>query len=86
LDPEPGLRDGGAHVLQSRTVSGFRLPALSHNTTSLLWAIGFGVYMYLLGRAAIGWTHAISFVIAAVAGFGIFLFVRACGEDEPRRR
>ena len=61
-----------------------RSPARSHTTTSILWAVGFGVYIYL-GGAAIGWAHGIAFVVAVAAGFGIFLFVRMYGEDEPRR-
>jgi hypothetical protein len=65
-------------------VSQLRSPAVSHSTTSLLWALGFGVYI-LIGGIAIGWSHAVAFVIAGVAGFGIFLFVRFYGEDEPRR-
>ena len=59
-------------------------PAVSHSTTSFLWALGFGLYI-LIGGIAIGWTRAISLVVAVVAGFGIFLFVRFYGEDEPRR-
>ena len=56
----------------------------SHVRTSLLWALGFGLYI-LIGGLAIGWTRAASFVIAGVTGFGIFLLVRFYGEDEPRR-
>ncbi len=65
-------------------MSRLRSPALSHDTTSLLWALAFGLYI-LIGGIAIGWTRAVSFVVALVAGYGIFLFVRFYGEDEPRR-
>ena len=65
-------------------MSRLRWPAVSHSTTSFLWALGFGLYM-LLGGLAIGWTRAISLVVALVAGFGIFLFVQFYGEDKPRR-
>ena len=61
-----------------------RSPARSHSTSSLLWALGFGAYVMFLGFG-IGWTRAGAFVIALVAGFGIFLYVRTYGEDDPRR-
>ena len=38
-----------------------------------------------LGGIAVGFSGATSFVVGAVAGFGIFLYVRVYGEDEPRR-
>ena len=57
---------------------------MSHSSTSLLWAVGFALYIFV-GGLAIGWTRGISLVVAGVAGFGIFLFVRMRGEDEPRR-
>jgi hypothetical protein len=50
----------------------------------MLWALLFAVYILIVGMA-LGWTRAGSFVVAAVAGFGIFLFVRFYGEDDPRR-
>jgi hypothetical protein len=50
----------------------------------MLWAVGFALYIFV-GGLAIGWTRGISLVVAGVAGFGIFLFVRTRGEDEPRR-
>ena len=65
-------------------MSRLRKPATSHSTTSMLWALGFGLYIFL-GGIAIGWTRGVALVLAGVAGFGIFLFVRMYGEDEPRR-
>jgi hypothetical protein len=44
----------------------------------------FGVFIWI-GGAAVGFSSATMFVIGAVCGFGIFLFVRTRGEDEPRR-
>jgi hypothetical protein len=49
-----------------------------------MWAIGFALYIFL-GGLAIGWARGISLVIAGVAGFCIFLFVRTYGENEPGR-
>jgi hypothetical protein len=60
------------------------MPARSHSTTSLLWALGFALYIFL-GGIAIGWDTGISLVLAGVAGFAIFLLVRAYGEDVPRQ-
>jgi hypothetical protein len=65
-------------------VSRLRSPALSHTSTSIAWAVGFGLYILVAG-IAIGWTRGVSFVVAGVAGFAIFLFVRFYGEDDPRR-
>ena len=65
-------------------MSRFRAPAVSHSTASVLWAVGFAVYIFL-GGLAIGWTRGVSLVLAGVAGFAIFLFVRMYGEDEPPR-
>jgi hypothetical protein len=59
-----------------------RLPAFSHGVVSFLWALGFGLYI-LLGGMAAGFTAADAFMVAAVAGAGIFLFVRIYGEDDP---
>ena len=60
------------------------MPARSHTSTSALWALGFALYI-LVGGIMIGWARGASFVLAVVAGFAIFLFVRAFGEEEPRR-
>jgi uncharacterized membrane protein len=65
-------------------MSRLRSPARSHSTTSVLWALGFALYILIVG-IAIGWTRASAFVVAVVAGFGIFLLVRYYGEDEPQR-
>jgi hypothetical protein len=52
---------------------------------SFVWAFLLGVLLwaFLLG---IGISKATSFIVAAVAACGIFLYVRLYGEDEPRRR
>ncbi len=59
------------------------LPAFSHGVTSFLWAVVFAVYIWF-GGAAVGISGATSFVLGVVAGAGIFLYVRICGEDTPR--
>jgi hypothetical protein len=60
------------------------VPAFSHGVTSFLWAVGLGLYI-LLGGIATGFSAADSFMAAAVAGAGIFLYVRIYGEDDPGR-
>jgi hypothetical protein len=61
-----------------------RLPAFSHGVSSFLWALVFGVFIWI-GGVAVGFSGALSFVVACVAACGIFLYVRVYGEDEPRR-
>ncbi len=61
-----------------------RPPAFDHGITSFIWAVFFGLFIWI-GGAAVGYASAISFVVACVAGFLIFLFVRVYGEDDPRR-
>jgi hypothetical protein len=62
----------------------FRLPSIDHGIVSFLWAVFFGVFIWIGGRA-VGFPSAASFIAGAVAGFVVFLAVRVYGEDEPRR-
>jgi hypothetical protein len=61
-----------------------RPPAVSHGVTSLLWALFVGLFIWL-GGAAVGYKSGLCFIVGCVAGFLTFLFVRAYGEEEPRR-
>jgi hypothetical protein len=61
-----------------------RPPSIDHGITSFLWALFFGLFIWI-GGAAVGYSSAVSFVAGCVLGFLIFLFVRVYGEDEPRR-
>ena len=60
-----------------------RPPSVSPGFASFLWALGLGLFLWL-GMLAIGVSGATAFIFAALAGAGIFLFVRLYGEDEPR--
>ena len=61
-----------------------RPPAIDHGVISLIWAIFFGLFIWL-GGAFVGYSSPVCFIAGCVAGFLIFVFVRAYGEDEPRR-
>jgi hypothetical protein len=61
-----------------------RAPSISHGITSFLWALFFGLFIWI-GGLAVGFGGAVTFVAGCVGGFLIFLFVRVYGEDEPRR-
>ena len=61
-----------------------RPPAIDHGVISFLWALFFGVLIWI-GGAALGFASSTTFILGLVAGFGIFLFVRIYGEDEPPR-
>ena len=61
-----------------------RMPSIAHGITSFVWAFFFFLLIWI-GGVAVGFSKATMFVIGAVAGFLIFLFVRVYGEDEPKR-
>jgi hypothetical protein len=58
----------------------FRFPSIDHGITSFLWALFFGVFIWIGGRA-VGYPSGTMFIAGAVAGFLIFLLVRVYGED-----
>jgi hypothetical protein len=60
-----------------------RPPAISPGVTAFIWALFFGLFIWIGGRA-VGYSSGVSFIVGAVAAFLIFVFVRAYGEDEPR--
>ena len=61
-----------------------RMPSIDHGVVSFLWGLVLGLYLWL-GMLAVGVSKATAFILAAVAGFLIFLYVRIYGEDEPGR-
>jgi hypothetical protein len=62
-----------------------RSPSKNHGVVSFIWAIVIALLIWAF-LMAIGFTKADSFIIAAVAACGVFLYVRVYGEDEPRRK
>jgi hypothetical protein len=63
-----------------------RAPSIDHGVKSFVWAVVFFLILWF-GMRAVGVAGGTAFIIAAVAGLGIFLFVRMYGEDDvkPRR-
>ena len=61
-----------------------RPPAIDHGVTRSSGPLFFGLFIWI-GGSALGFNGAMTFIVGLVAGFGIFLFVRVYGEDEPRR-
>ena len=61
-----------------------RPPAFDHGVISFIWAIFFGLLIWV-GGSSLGFNSAMSFIVGCVAGFLIFLFVRVYGEDDPPR-
>jgi hypothetical protein len=55
-----------------------RAPSIAPGVKALVWAAVFALYIWL-GLKAIGVGDGTTFVLAAVAGFAIFLFVRVAG-------
>ena len=65
-----------------------RPPSVDQGVIALLWAVGFGIFIYF-GLIAIGESGAIAIVLALVSFAGIWLLVRLRGETPvrtPRRR
>ena len=60
-----------------------RPPSIDKGVSAFLWAFGFFLYLWL-GAMAIGVDGMTSFILSAVAGRAIFLYIRLYGEDRPR--
>jgi hypothetical protein len=62
-----------------------RPPAISHGVVSFIWALVFGLYIWL-GGVAVGIHGGTAFIFGAVIGFLVYLLVMVYGVDEPRRQ
>jgi hypothetical protein len=62
-----------------------RPPSIDHGIISFVWALVLGVLLWLF-MIGIGISKPTAFIISALVGCAIFLYVRLYGEDEPRRR
>jgi hypothetical protein len=63
----------------------FRLPSISHGVVSFIWALVFGLYVWL-GGLAVGVNGGTAFIFGAVVGFLAYILVMVYGADEPRRQ
>ena len=61
-----------------------RPPSIDHGVVSGLWAIGFGLFLFL-GGISIGVDKATALIFSAVAAAAIFFFIRLYGEETLRR-
>jgi hypothetical protein len=62
-----------------------RQPAISHGVISFIWALVFGIYVWL-GGLAVGVHGGTAFLFGAVVGFVVYLLVMIYGAEEPRRQ
>lgn len=60
-----------------------RPPSIDRGTSAGLWAIGFGLYIFL-GALAVGVGLGVSFVVTIVSTGLIFLYIRLYGADDRR--
>ena len=60
-----------------------RPPAIDHGVISFVWAAFFTLFIWA-GLLSVGVAKATAVLLALVAGFLIFLFVRVYGEEEIR--
>jgi hypothetical protein len=58
-----------------------RAPSVDKGVSSFIWAFVFFLYLWL-GMLAIGIGGGAAFIFSALAGFGIFFFIRLLG-DRP---
>jgi len=61
-----------------------RSPSVAPGVTAFLWALFFGLFIWIGGRA-VGFSSGVTFIAGAVCGFLIFLVIRVYGDEEPRR-
>jgi hypothetical protein len=59
-----------------------RAPSVDKGVSSFIWAFVFFLYLWL-GMLAVGVDGASAFMFSALAGFGIFFFIRLLG-DRPK--
>ena len=61
-----------------------RPPSFNRGTTSLVWACGFGLYVWLFSLA-VGVSGAMAAILAALFAGAVYLLVRIYGEKDVRR-
>jgi hypothetical protein len=61
-----------------------RPPSIDQGVQAGLWGIGLGLLIWI-GMLAVGVSSATSFLMGALGGMAIFLYVRIFGQDKPER-
>ena len=74
---------GSIHRIASALVH-LRPPSIDQGVQAGLWGIGLAVVIWL-GLLSFGVEGATAFIMAALAGMAIFLYVRLFGQEEPRQ-
>jgi hypothetical protein len=59
-----------------------RMPSIDHGVKSFFWGLGLGLVVWI-GLLAVSFSQPIAFILGAVSGCAIYLFVRRNGVDEP---
>jgi purine-cytosine permease-like protein len=62
-----------------------RMPSIDRGVQSFIWAVVFFLFLYF-GMVLIAVSKATAFVLSLVIAFGVFLFVRTRGGDDPLER
>jgi hypothetical protein len=62
-----------------------RPPSIDHGIISFVWGLLFAILLWVF-MIGVGVSKPTAFIISALAGCAIFLYVRLYGEDEPRQR
>jgi hypothetical protein len=62
-----------------------RPPSIDHGVISFVWALVLAVLLWLF-MISVGVSKPTAFIVSALAGCAIFLYVRLYGEDEVRTR
>jgi len=62
-----------------------RPPSIDHGVISFVWALVLAILLWVF-MIGVGITKPTAFIVSAVVGCAIFLYVRLYGEDEVRPR
>jgi hypothetical protein len=62
-----------------------RAPSIDHGVISFVWALVLAVLLWVF-MIGVGISKPTAFIVSAVAGCAIFLYVRLYGEDDARPR
>lgn len=61
-----------------------RAPSVDKGVSAFWWAFFFFLYLFF-GMLAVGVAKGSALIFSALAGFGIFFYIRLSGEDSPRK-